>query len=110
MEVMLKMHMIWGLMLLLFILSLIFRKQKITTMLLRLTYLIMVGTGIGMLVNLGFPIFYVIKGLIALVMIGMMEIIVGQAQKGARSAPIAWVIFILALILVPSMGYGLIHF
>lgn len=107
---MIQLHMLWGLMLLLFILSLIFRKQKVTPMLLRLSYLVVVGTGLGMLIKMGFPIFYVTKGLLALVLISMMEIIVNQAQKGGRSAPIVWVIFALTIVLVPLMGYGIIRF
>lgn len=114
MEMMLKLHMMWGAMVLLFILSLILRKQKITVMLLRLSYLLMLGTGIGMIVNIfkasGFQLFYLLKGLLAVGLIGMMEMVVTRVQKGVRVAPVLWIVLVLLLAVVPAMGYGYFRF
>ncbi len=110
MEMMLKLHMMWGAMLLLFFLSLFLRKQKITVMLLRLSYLLMLGTGIGMLINSGFHYFYLLKGLLAIVLIGMMEMIVVNVQKGVSAKPVLWIVFAILIIVVPAMGYGYFRF
>ncbi len=110
MEMMLNVHMMWGVMVLLFILSLIFRGLKITVMLLRLTYLLMLGTGIGMLISRGFPMLFVIKGVLAFLLFGVMEMIVGKAQRGERAVPLFWVLFIILIVVIPAIGYKYITF
>lgn len=110
MDMMLKLHMMWGVMVLLFILSLIFRGQKITVMLLRLTYLLMLGTGIGLLIGYKFPLLYVMKGVLAFLLFGVMEMIVGKAQRGERVVPLLWVLFIILIVIIPAVGYGYISF
>lgn len=110
MDMLLKLHMMWGVMVLLFILSLIFRGQKITVMLLRLTYLLMLGTGIGLLIGFKFPLLFVIKGVLALLLFGVMEMIVGKAQRGDRAVPLLWVLFVILIVLIPAIGYGYITF
>lgn len=110
MDMMLKVHMMWGVMLLLFILSLVLRKQKITVMLLRVTYLVMLVSGIAMLFYIKFPMMYVIKGILAVALIGVMEMILGKALRGDRAVPLLWVLFVILIILVPAMGYGYINF
>jgi hypothetical protein len=99
----------WIVMILLFALSVIFRKQKVTGMVLRLFYLIMLGTGISMLVQLNFPTVYVVKGILAILLIGVMEMIVGRMRKG-RAVSVLWIVWVLLLVIVVLTGYGVISF
>ncbi|MCS7461275.1 DUF1516 family protein [Paenibacillus doosanensis] len=98
----------WALMIILFILSVIFYRQKVTQMILRLFYLIMLVSGIGMLTLLGFPLLYVIKGVLAIVLIGMMEMIVARRRRQQSAAPM-WIVFVILLVLIVLLGYGVIH-
>jgi hypothetical protein len=109
MDLLLKLHMMWGGMVILFILSIVLRGQKITPMLLRFSYLVMLGTGIGMLFHLKFPLMYVVKGILAILLIGVMEMILGKAQRGERTLPL-WILFAILIVLVPAIGYGFIRF
>lgn len=107
---MLNTHMMWGLMVLLFILSLVFRNQKITVMILRLSYIVMLVSGAYMLYARGFELVFLLKGLLALVLFGIMEMLVGKTQRGEKQVPILWVIFAVLIILIPAIGYGYIKF
>lgn len=71
----------------------------------RLFYLIMLGTGIGMLFILGFPLIYVLKGILAIVLIGVMEMIVGK-RKRAESTKMLWVACIVLILVIISIGYN----
>jgi peptidoglycan/LPS O-acetylase OafA/YrhL len=108
-DILLKMHMMWGVMVLLFLLSIFLPKQKISPVLLRISYLVMLGSGIGMLFYIHFPLFYMIKGLLAILLIGVMEMLLGRTKRREPVLPF-WILFILLIILVPAMGYGYIHF
>jgi len=101
----------WLIMVILFILSIAFKKQKVTPMILRLFYLIILGTGIGMLINLSFPLTYVLKGILAVVLIGLMEMILGRTKRGEGSkmpVPAFWVIWVVLLIVIVLTGFGVI--
>jgi len=103
----------WIVMILLFLLSVIFRKQKVTAMVLRLFYLIMLATGISMLVYLDFPTVYVVKGIIAILLIGVMEMLVGRITKGRgndKAVPVLWIAWVVLLALVVLTGYGVLSF
>lgn len=99
----------WLLMVILFILSVIFQNQKITVMIQRLFYLIMLVSGIGMLAILGFPLLFVIKGILAIILIGIMEMIVARRRRKQPTAPM-WIVFVIALIVIVLIGYGVISF
>lgn len=99
----------WLLLVILFILSFIFQNQKVTVMLQRLFYLIMLISGIGMLSLLGFPLMYIVKGILAIVLIGIMEIITARRRRKEPTAPL-WIVFVIALIVIVLMGYGVISF
>lgn len=102
-------HMMWGLLLVFFVLALALPRQGWPVMLLRLFYLVMIVSGVGMLIVLQFPVFYVVKGLLALVLIGTIEMVLARRKKGSVS-PIQWAVLLLLLVLVPLMGYQVIHF
>lgn len=95
----------WFIMLLLFIISYIFYRQKITGMILRLFYLIMLISGIGMLYGLEFPIKFIIKGALAIVLIGLMEMILGRKNRKEPHA-VMWVIWAVILAVIVMLGYG----
>jgi hypothetical protein len=103
--------MLWGVMILLFLLSVFFRKQKVTTMILRLFYLIMLGTGLGMLFMIGFPppLVLVVKAILAILLFGIMEMILGRTNR-RQPKWMFWILFIILVALVPMMGYGIITF
>lgn len=99
----------WAILIVLFLLSCIFQRQKVTGILLKIFYLIMLVSGIGMLVMLKFPLMYVIKGLLAIVAIGMMEAIMGRLRRKQPTA-VFWVILVVALALVILLGFGVLQF
>lgn len=55
--------------------------QKITHMILRLFFVIMLISGIGMLVGFNFALTYVVKGILALALIAFMEMILVRTKK-----------------------------
>lgn len=105
----------WAILVLLFIVSFILLKaekptgQKVTHMILRLFFVIMVGSGIGMLFMQGFPLVYVVKGILALWLIYVMEAILARtpprASKGTKTG-VYWVQLVIALVFVVWLGYG----
>ncbi|MBF0708918.1 DUF1516 family protein [Alkalihalobacillus hwajinpoensis] len=99
----------WLLVVILFILSITLRKNTILKILLRISYLVMLTTGIIMLVQFQFPGIYITKGLLAIFMIGTMETLLARKKKGKSSYPI-WILFVFLLILVLLIGFNLITF
>jgi hypothetical protein len=85
---------------------------KIVHMVLRLFYIIMLVSGIGMLVTLGFPLMYLVKGALAFFLIYAMEMILVRTKKGTlgEQATLYWAIMIVTLVLVVLLGYGVISF
>jgi hypothetical protein len=105
----------WAILVLLFLIAFLLAKggkakgAKIVGMVLRLFYIIMLVSGAGMLFGYGFPIMYIVKAVLAVLMIGMMEMIVGRTKR-KESTGMFWIILIVLLALVVLMGYGVIHF
>ncbi|MDM5197230.1 DUF1516 family protein [Fictibacillus enclensis] len=96
----------WAILVILFLIT-YFTRQKITLMLQRLFYLIMIVTGVGMLVQLHFPLHYVLKGILAIVLIGVMEMMVARKRKGNPMAAM-WIVLIILLALVLLLAYNVI--
>ncbi|KMM36338.1 DUF1516 family protein [Guptibacillus hwajinpoensis] len=99
----------WAILVLLLVVSYFAPKQKITPMIQRLFYLIMIISGVGMLVMLGFPLLYVFKGILAIMLIGFMEVIVGR-RKRSESTKKFWIGAIVLLLVILAIGYNLISF
>ncbi|RXI97747.1 DUF1516 family protein [Anaerobacillus alkaliphilus] len=105
----------WMLLVLLFFVSFflyranIAKGAKITHMVLRLLYVIMIGTGVGMLVMIGFPLTHIIKGVLAIALIYFMEMILVRTKKGTLK-PHFWFYCLGALALVLLLGYRIISF
>lgn len=100
----------WAFIIILFVVSAIFYRQKITPMILRLFYLIMLVSGIGMLIGYGFPVKYVVKGIIAIAVIGLMEMILGRMKRGQgkeSSTKILFIVWAVLILIVVLLGYGI---
>ncbi|MED0673201.1 DUF1516 family protein [Aneurinibacillus aneurinilyticus] len=105
----------WFWILLFFVLSFLLLKagkktaKKIAHMLLRLIALIMIITGILMLVAYQFPIAYTLKGILAIAMFGVMEMILGMAARGKRTGPF-WGVLIILVALVLLIAFRVLTF
>lgn len=98
---------VWGIMVLLFILSFAFYHQKVWSMILRLSYLVMIITGVWMLALIGFPAMLILKGILAVVLIGLMEM--ALAKRGRQqSATLLLVLLAVDLIFILLIGYRII--
>ena len=95
----------WFFLLLVFFLSYFLRNQKITLMLQRLVSVIMVISGIGLLVSLQFPAHYIVKGILAILLIAVMEMLIGRQKRG-QATGVFWVICIILIVLVLVMGFS----
>lgn len=105
----------WALALLLFFVALLLHTKgkkkgaKITQMVLRLIYVLLLFTGIYMLVLLSFHYMLLIKGILAIGLIYTMEMILVRTSKGTligKQKSIFWVLFLLLLVVVLILGYG----
>lgn len=85
------------------------KPQKITHMILRLFFIIMILSGIGMLAAMQFPLVFIVKGVLAFILIGLMEMILTRSVKG-KEAKSFWLPFAIVLILVLLMGFNVISF
>lgn len=97
----------WGILIILFLISVIFPKQKISLMLQRLFYLVMLVTGVWMLTLMHFPKQYDIKGILALILMATMELIVANRSRGRRTI-IAWILFVVLLIVILLLAYKIV--
>ncbi|MCL1631342.1 YisL family protein [Sporolactobacillus sp. CPB3-1] len=108
MHALLQIHgLVWGLVVIFFILSYVLPNQKIWSMILRLTYLVMIVTGIAMLFLIHFPLMPTIKGVLSFALIGLMEAAMGKRKRGESSAVLLILIAALLIVIV-LMGYRVI--
>lgn len=98
----------WGILIILFLISVIFPKQKISLMLQRLFYLVMLVTGVWMLILMHFPKQYDVKGILALILMATMELIVANRRRG-RPTIIAWILFVVLLIVILLLAYKIVR-
>lgn len=99
----------WAILVIFFILTCFLRKQKVTGMITKLFYLLMLVSGAGMLFMLGFPMMYVIKGILAVALIAFMEMIQGRLRRGEPTL-VHWLVMVVLLVVVVLMGFGVISF
>lgn len=107
----------WAILVLLFFVSYFLLKggirkgAKIVHMILRLFYIIQVVSGVGLLMVHQFAAAYIIKGIIAIVMIYAMEMILVRTQKGTmEKGGLYWAILLISLLLVILLGFEVIPF
>lgn len=94
----------WAFLFIFFLLSYFLPKQKITMMIQRLFVVIMLVSGIGMVIGYGFPLIYIFKGVLAVALIAVMEILIGR-RKRQQSQGVFWIACILLSAAVLIMGF-----
>jgi hypothetical protein len=105
----------WFWILLFFVLSVLSIKKekpmlkKVSGIALRLFSALMIVTGVGMVIAFQFPLTYVIKGILAIGMIGIMEAILMMTSKGKKTGPF-WIVLIALLALVLLIAFGVLSF
>ncbi|MGY4691263.1 DUF1516 family protein [Salibacterium sp. K-3] len=97
----------WFLLVIFFLISYFAPKQKVTLMIMRLFAVIMLLSGIGMLVSYGFPLLYLLKGVLALIAIALMEVTVAGKKRGQSRGGLVGLLIILLIVIV-LLGYGVI--
>lgn len=103
----------WGITLLVFFISFFLltkdkmKAQKITHMILRLLFVVMIVTGFGLVISYKFAIVTIIKMLFALWLITSMELILVKARKNQSTTPV-WVQFVISAIATIVIGYQFI--
>ena len=81
------------------------RALKVMQMILRLFYLLIIGTGIWILSSLNsISMLYILKSLLGIVVIGMMEMIIVRSVKGKKTT-MFWLLFIVTFVLVLYLGF-----
>lgn len=107
----------WFLALILFVIAISLHKAgkakgfKIMQMVLRVFYLLIIGTGLLLLFNYGvlstdLSLQYILKAAIGIWIIGLFEMILGKLVK-KEPTKILWIQFIIAFILVLYLGFKL---
>ena len=100
----------WIVLIVMFLLSYFLTKQKITHMILRLFYLVMIFSGAYMLFAGGsYGGQYHLKAVLAIALIAMMEMILVRKKKGKSILPL-WIAMIVLLALVLLIAFGVIVF
>ena len=101
----------WALALILFVIALFLQKggkdkgAKIVKMILRVVYLLIIGTGLGLIFMVSnIDVWYILKMVVGLWIIGLFEMILGKSAAN-RKTNILWIQFVVAWILVLYLGF-----
>lgn len=101
----------WVLALILFLVALSLHKSgkakgfKIVQMILRVLYLIIIGTGVGLLFSVyRIDIWYILKTVCGLWVIGLFEMILSRTADNRRTSTF-WIQFVIAFVLVLYLGF-----
>lgn len=86
----------------------LFYRVMILKMLFRLFSLVMLGSGIGLAVYLSFPIIFIIKLVLAILLIGLTEMII-KKEKPKEETTLLLSISAIFIVLV-LIGFGFIRF
>lgn len=99
----------WAIMILLFLVAYFLYRwgkpkgSKIVYMIVRLFYIIMVASGVAMLIQ-NAQLSYMIKAVLAIMMIGIMEVIMGKTKRKEQTGSF-WVVFVILAVAVVTLGY-----
>jgi peptidoglycan/LPS O-acetylase OafA/YrhL len=81
--------------------------SKIWHMVLRASYLLVIGTGTILFFSAySIPISYYFKTIIGIVMIGLFEMVIVRKQKG-KSTDLLWIVFSIVLVILFVLGFTL---
>jgi hypothetical protein len=100
----------WLLALILFVVALFLHKggkekgAKIVKMILRVLYLIIIATGVGLLFSVyKIDVWYILKAVVGLWVIGLFEMILSRVANNRRTS-VFWIQFVIAWLLVLYLG------
>jgi hypothetical protein len=80
---------------------------KVLKMILRVLYILILATGLGLIFSLtNISFLYIVKVAVGLWVVAMIEMILGRTAKGA-STKVLWIQFVIALLLVLYLGFSL---
>ncbi|SEN13521.1 Protein of unknown function [Mesobacillus persicus] len=80
---------------------------KVLKMILRVLYILILATGLGLIFSLAnISFLYIVKVVVGLWVIALVEIILGRTAKG-ENTKVLWIQFVIALILVLYLGFAL---
>lgn len=105
----------WGILVILFLLTVLFTNKSlkklatVSQMILRLFYVLMLLSGLSMIIAFNFPLFYTIKGILAVTLVGFMENCCGKMRKGEPYFT-TFILSIILLTIVLLMGFRIISF
>lgn len=99
--------MFWGIALVLFAVGCKWFPKGIVAWLLRADYLLVIGTGVTIIVGYGFLPITLLKGALAIALIGVMEMILTRRGKGMPTGKL-WPVFAVLLAIVLYVGIALI--
>lgn len=101
----------WVLALILFFVALSLIKSgkvkgaKVVQMILRVLYLLIIGTGLGLLFSVyKIDVWYILKTVVGLWVIALFEMILGRVANN-RNTSVFWIQFVVALLLVLYLGF-----
>lgn len=101
----------WALTLILFVVALFLHKAgkakgfKIIQMILRVLYLLIIATGVGLLFSLThITALYILKAVAGLWVVGLFEMILSRVANN-KSTSILWIQFVIAFLLVLYLGF-----
>lgn len=97
----------WAILIILFIMSYMLNKQEFTLWGQRAFYVLMLGSGIGMVVMKNFPVISMIKAVFALILIMSMEILVARKRRG-QTHTLWWGVFAITFIVILLIGFHII--
>lgn len=109
----------WALLVVLFLVTYFLYKSnvakgaKIVHMIVRLLFIIMIGTGIGLLSIYGFPFTYILKGILAISLVYFMEMILVKTKRGTadgKTIAYYWIMCLVTLMLVLLIAFKVIQF
>jgi hypothetical protein len=101
----------WVLALILFIVAIFLQKAgkekgaKIVQMILRVLYLLIIATGVGLMFMLSnIDLLYILKAVVGLWVIGLFEMILSKTAQN-RKTSVLWIQFAIAFLLVLYLGF-----
>jgi hypothetical protein len=101
----------WVLALILFIVAIFLLKggkekgAKIVRMILRVLYLLIIATGVGLIFMLSnIDMLYILKAVVGIWVIGLFEVILSKVAQN-RTTKVLWIQFVIAFLLVLYLGF-----
>lgn len=98
---------VWLLLIISFFITYFVTNRNISKMIFRTLSLLMLGTGISMLYLMNFPLTFLVKGMLAVLLVTSMELLIARKIRH-RSTTFIWIIFVLTLTVILLLGFNII--